>query len=1461
MADGKVVIETDLDSSGIEKGLSKMAGLTKTGLKAATAAVGAATTVIAGAGVAAIKVGSDFESGMSKVAAISGATGKELDALTEKAKEMGAKTKFSASESAAAFEYMAMAGWKTEDMLGGIEGIMNLAAASGEDLATTSDIVTDALTAFGLQASDSAHFADVLAKASSSSNTNVGMMGDTFKYVAPLAGAMGYTIEDTAVAIGVMANSGIKASEAGTSLRAMFTRLAKPPKDAAAAMDALGISITNTDGSMKPLSEVIGILREKFAGLSEEQKIQYASSMAGQEAMSGLLAIVNASETDFQALTDSINNADGAAQEMAETMQNNLKGDLEELSGGLETLGLSIYENMVDTLRDAAKEGINYVEQLTEAFNSGGLQGVVSQAGDIFADIVTKAAEQAPKAVNAGVKMVQSFVEGIIDNRGRLAAAALDIAKTLADGLVKLLPSQLKRPVKTAIDAIAKLFQGNNLKSAVKSAETIFKNFGRAVSNITTAIIPPFTTVISGAMWAIDKLSTVIVASAVAFGEYQIVKKVTGFLTAYRSVLATLTAMEKANALQLAAATGALSVKEMVVGLLSHKITIATAKTALWNAVMTASPIGILTVAIGAFVAGLVGVIATTKDLVTQTEIENQKLAEEAQAIRDTQAARQESVNGVVTEYGYLQTLWQELQKNVDENGRVKESYRERAAFITGELSDALGIEMELVGDQITNYGELCTSIDQLIEKKKAEAIVNAYQESYTEALKGQADAQSTLAKKYQESQNAQSRLSEAQAAYNEFLKSGNVAGREGAARQAELLTAIAEAEKGVESSSKAYQDAKTKADEYNTTIANVEALQGAAAASSDNLTAEVLKTVNGFKNARFATDQELIQQRDNMFSRYQEMEAAAKEGGSGITQAAVTEAQAMYYLSEAEYAKMAGMAEVEIQSWVDKANEVLGASNTPEVAQQKAAETHEAYSTELANSSPEVTQAAETLPESANQALESADTTTAATGMGAETGDAAAASYAAQGEKVAAAASTVPESANSGMASSDVTSVPTSMGEEAGQALTDALNRFCDMVSQAATNLTDAGNSGIQNADMSTTSTNAATNAITAMITTFDGGLVQVQEAASRLGNGISQGFQNAGVGLAAAGMAGQAVSAMVTAVNGYIGPMTAAGQSLGNAVSSGIRSANVSGAAIIVASGACAALISAVNSRAGSARLSGVNLGNAVGTGIRSSSMIAVAASQASQMVQTFTRAIQAGVSAALSAGRNLATAVANGMRAANVSSTAQTEGKKIADGFCKGINNGKSAANTAGNGLAKSAASALENYGLYGSGHDTGENFASGFANGISANAYRAVAQASAMARAAAQAANAALGIHSPSRVGHWIGRMFDEGTAGGILDNTDLVEDAGTKVANALIEKMDVQAAYEKIRAAIQVESQKLGVMLTSKVQYVNSAEPETGKVVNQTININQPVSSPVETARAIRQQEIYGLAGA
>lgn len=323
----------------------------------------------------AIKSYADFEKEMSAVKAISGATGAEFDMLTEKARQMGADTKFSATESAQAFEYMAMAGWKTDDMMNGIEGVMNLAAASGEDLGRVSDIVTDALTAFGLKASDSAHFADVLAAAATSSNTNVGMMGDAFKYVAPLAGALKYDVEDVATAIGVMANSGVKASEAGTSLRSIFTRLAKPPADAAKALDALGISIKNDDGTIKPFMQTMEEMRDKFSGLTDNQKVQYAASIAGQEAMSGLLAIMNASEDDFEKVANAIDHANGSAEKMAKTRMDNLAGDIELVGGAWDQFIQTIMKggtasglrsivqevgSIMDLLNDRIKDGLDF---------------------------------------------------------------------------------------------------------------------------------------------------------------------------------------------------------------------------------------------------------------------------------------------------------------------------------------------------------------------------------------------------------------------------------------------------------------------------------------------------------------------------------------------------------------------------------------------------------------------------------------------------------------------------------------------------------------------------------------------------------------------------------------------------------------------------------------------------------------------------------------------------------------------------------------------------------------------------------------------------------------------------------------------------------------------------------------------------------------------------------------------
>ena len=302
-----------------------------------------------------ISVGMSFDSAMSKVKAVSGATGEEFDLLTEKAREMGSKTKFTATESAEAFNYMAMAGWKTGDMLDGIEPILNLAAAAGADLATTSDIVTDALTAMGYSAKDAGRLTDVMAAASSNANTNVELMGETFKYVAPVSGALGYSMEDLALGIGLMANAGIKGEQAGTSLRSVLTRLASPPAEAAKAMEALGISITNTDGTMKPLNQIIQELKKSFAGLNEQQKAQYANSIAGKNAMSGFLALVNGSDADFNKLSTAINNSNGAAEKMAKTMQDNLGGDLTALKSKFESVQITIYKSLEPALRQGAQ--------------------------------------------------------------------------------------------------------------------------------------------------------------------------------------------------------------------------------------------------------------------------------------------------------------------------------------------------------------------------------------------------------------------------------------------------------------------------------------------------------------------------------------------------------------------------------------------------------------------------------------------------------------------------------------------------------------------------------------------------------------------------------------------------------------------------------------------------------------------------------------------------------------------------------------------------------------------------------------------------------------------------------------------------------------------------------------------------------------------------------------------------
>lgn len=445
---------------------------------------------IVGLGVAAVKVGSDFDAAMSQVSATSGATGKDLTDLRDKAKEMGASTKFSASESAEAMNYMAMAGWNSKQMIAGLPGILNLAAASNESLANTSDIVTDALTAFGLTAEDSGHFADVMAKTSSSANTNVSLMGETFKQVAPLAGTLGFSVEDTSLAIGLMANAGIKGSQAGTSLKAALANLSSPTDKMKAKMKELGISMTDSNGQTKPLITIITELREKFGKLSKSQQTAAASTIFGKEAMSGMLAVINASDKDFNSLYENIKNADGAAEDMAKTMQDNLQGDLTTLSSALEGLGIKISEALTPVLREITQAVTEFISWLN------GLDDHIISVITVVAGLV---AAIGPLLVLIGT--LAGPVSNAISLFGKMKLAMY--SATTQTGLISSALGALNAPIIAIIAIIAVVVAAvinlwNTNEGFRKNVISIVNNISAIVQNLWNNFLKPVFSLIMG---------------------------------------------------------------------------------------------------------------------------------------------------------------------------------------------------------------------------------------------------------------------------------------------------------------------------------------------------------------------------------------------------------------------------------------------------------------------------------------------------------------------------------------------------------------------------------------------------------------------------------------------------------------------------------------------------------------------------------------------------------------------------------------------------------------------------------------------------------------------------------------------------------------------------------------------------------------------------------------------------
>lgn len=725
-------------------------------------------------GAAALKTTADFDAGMSEVKAISGATGTEFKQLETKAIQMGAKTKYSATEAASAFKYMAMAGWNTNDMLSGISGVMNLAAASGEDLATTSDIVTDTLTAFGLSAKDSSHFADILAQASSRSNTNVGLMGETFKYVAPVAGALGYSAEDCAVAIGLMANSGIKASQAGTVLRSLFTRLAKPTDTVAAAMEKYNITLTDANGNMKPLSTLMSEMRDRFSGLSEAQKANLAATLAGQEGMSGLLAIVNSSDDDFKNLTDSINNADGASERMAKTMQDNLKGSFTIFKSTVESAAISIGKKLTPEVRKFVDTGTNLVKKFND----------MSDAEKTNVVNIGKMATVIPLATLAG---------------GKLLGGILNLGK----GIVNF-----NAQASLLVQAIGLYRSGAT--SAALATGTWFSS----LSSIGTGIMSFITNPAGAAVIGVAALTVALIANTREMENY---KK----------------------------AGSKMSEEEQML-------------------------------------------IDRTKEL--------------KQAYDESNKSKLDAIKSANDESTAQQTLWEKLQGTVDANGRVLAGKEAYAQFIAGELSDSLGKEISIVDGQVQEYDKLKNTIQQVIEKKRAEAIQSAMQEQYNEAIQKQSEAvllyNQNLGKVETTKQRLKKAEQEAKKAVDDYTSSLEL----GTGKANPYYNTMLEAQGKVEGlkdklnqQTKAVDDSREAMEGYNQTVANYEGLSSALIeGDAQKISDALLKIQYSFQTANTATRASLEEQAQTLNEKYEQMKQALAYGATGVTEESVAQIKAL---------------------------------------------------------------------------------------------------------------------------------------------------------------------------------------------------------------------------------------------------------------------------------------------------------------------------------------------------------------------------------------------------------------------------------------------------------------------------------------------------------------------------------------------------------------------------------------
>lgn len=1078
MADGKITIETSIDNAGALKDLNKLinqvnssgkkaadttsksfSGIGKaasSGVKIAAGAIAAVGTALVTVGGFAIKTGIEFESAFAGVKKTVDAPKEQIDQLRQSLIEMSKVMPQSATELAGIAEAAGQLGIETSN----IESFTKTMAQLG-----------DATNLSATEAADSlARFANITGM----SQGDFDKLGST---IVSLGNNMA-TTEQEIVAMGMrLAGAGHQVGMSEAQIMSFSAALSSVGIEA----EAGGSAFSTVMSQMQLATEQGGQSLEDFASVAGMSADEFKTAFQ-QDASSAILAFVEGlSNCESQGKSaigvldgmgiseirqrDALLRAAGASDVFAKALSlgseaweentslaneasqryETLESKLAMMKNSASALGIQFKDSIDGQLRSAVQVGTDSINQLSDAFTNGGLDAAVTTAGDIIAGLTVKIANTAPDVVRSASTLLKSFVKGISDHKGEILNAGIGVAKALAEGIADLLPSSMSKPAKEAINVLAKSMKSGGLKEAAADVVNVFKN----MANLAAKAIKPAAQVVDLLAKNFGKVAPAVAATYTAMKLYAIIQ---ALANKEGKISATVTA----------ASTAVTKVKSVVTAILAGQLTVAAAAQQAFNAAMAAfgGPIGLAITAIATLLAGI-GVFAlTSRDSTAAVQEESNALAENAQKIKEAQVARQESVDGLSQEYGHYQELWGELQKNVDANGQVKAGYEERASFIVSTLNSALGTEIQMNGNVIESYGELCGSIDQLIEKKRQEAMLEAYKSDYEEAVKRKAEANKELAKTYGNLQEAQKN---ARAAQDELTESGAKSGY----RYDQLKGQVDMANGKLKEAKAVYGNAKIAADEYNNVIANYESASGAVISGSANASSAIALLTNNMATSSTATEAELAKQVETYRSGYENMKLAAAEGGSGVTQQMVTDAQLAYLAAAAQHMLGQGMTQAQVAAGMETLRSQIGMSGLPEAAATEAGETTTAMSSSLLAGAPAAQAGADAVTSSAKSGIENSGLAEVAGAEGAGVGNALGTNIASGSGAVSSGAAAVSNSAKTAVAGANIGSAFQAEGTKAGTQMSSALSSQTGAAAKAATALSQAAQKALASANL----------------------------------------------------------------------------------------------------------------------------------------------------------------------------------------------------------------------------------------------------------------------------------------------------------------------------------------------------------------------------------------------------------